>query len=102
MKEDEMVRRHHRLNGHESEQALGDGENTEAKRAAVHGVVKSDTTERPNNNFRQPLCLLTVLLLWNGSGHHVLYNVTNLRNTVVLQSLFTRSNSLYLSVTSTT
>ena len=32
--EDEMIGWHHRLNGHESEQTLGDG-------AAVHGVAKS-------------------------------------------------------------
>ena len=34
MTEDEMVGWHHRLNGHEFEQALGDG-------AAAHGVAKS-------------------------------------------------------------
>ena len=39
--EDEMVRWHHQLNGHEVEQALGDGEGREAWRAAVHGVTKS-------------------------------------------------------------
>ena len=61
--------------------------NREARCAAVRGVVEqSDKTEQPNN-FRQPLCLLAVLFLWNGFGHHFLYNVTNLRNTVVLQSL---------------
>ena len=32
MAENEMVRWHHQLNGHESEQTLGDGE-------AVHGVA---------------------------------------------------------------
>ena len=36
MTEDKTVRWHHRLNGHESEQTLGDG-------AAVHGVTKSQT-----------------------------------------------------------
>ena len=39
--EDEMVGWHHRLNGHEFEQALGDGEGREAWRAAVHGVTKN-------------------------------------------------------------
>ena len=34
-----MVGWHHRLNGHE--QALGDGVDREAWRAAVHGVAKS-------------------------------------------------------------
>ena len=32
---------HHRLNGHKSEQAPGDGEDREAWRAAVHGVASS-------------------------------------------------------------
>ena len=41
--EDEMVGWHHRLDGHEFEQALGDGEGREAWRAAVHGVTKSWT-----------------------------------------------------------
>ena len=42
MAEDEMVGWHHRLNGHESEQALGVGDR-EAWRASVHGVAKSQT-----------------------------------------------------------
>ena len=41
--EDEMVGWHHRLDGHEFEQAPGDGEGQEAWRAAVHGVTKSWT-----------------------------------------------------------
>ena len=41
--EDEMVGRHHRLNGHEFEQAPGDSENREVWRAAVYGVAKSQT-----------------------------------------------------------
>ena len=43
MTEDEMDGWHHRLNGHEFEQAPGDGEDREASRAAVHGVAKSWT-----------------------------------------------------------
>ena len=38
-----MVEWHHRLNGHESEQAPGDGEDMEAWRPADHGVAKSQT-----------------------------------------------------------
>ena len=38
-----MVEWHHGLNGHESEQTLGDGEGWEAWHAAVHGVTKSQT-----------------------------------------------------------
>ena len=41
--EKEMVGWHHRLNGHEFEQALGNGKDREAWRAAVHGVTKSWT-----------------------------------------------------------
>jgi len=40
--EDEMVRQHYQLNGHEFEQTLGDGERG-AWCAAVHGVAKSQT-----------------------------------------------------------
>ena len=42
MTEDVLVGWHHRLNGHEFEQAPG-VMNREAKRAAVHGVAKSRT-----------------------------------------------------------
>ena len=47
MTEDEMVGWHHQLDGHESEQVLGD---TEAWRAAVHGVTKSWTTTESRQN----------------------------------------------------
>ena len=43
MTEDEMVGWHHRLNGHEFEQAPGVGDDKEAWPAAVHGVSKSWT-----------------------------------------------------------
>ena len=42
MTEDEMVGWHHRLDGHEFEQALGVGDG-QGSLAAVHGVVKSQT-----------------------------------------------------------
>ena len=38
-----MVGWYHLFNGHEFEQALGDGEGQEAWHAAVHGVTKSET-----------------------------------------------------------
>ena len=41
--EDEMVGWHHRLNGHEFEQASGDSEDREAWHAVIHGVTKSQT-----------------------------------------------------------
>ena len=41
--EDEMVGWHHRLHGHEFEQAPGVDDEQEAWRAAVHGVAKSQT-----------------------------------------------------------
>ena len=47
--EDEMVGRHHRLNGHEFEQTLGDSEgqgNPEC--CSPWGLKESDMTERPN------------------------------------------------------
>ena len=43
MTEDEMVGWHHRLNGHEFEQASGDSEDREAWHAVIHGVTKSQT-----------------------------------------------------------
>ena len=43
MTEDEMVGHHHRLDGHEYEQALGVVTDSAAWRAAVHGVAKSQT-----------------------------------------------------------
>ena len=51
MKEDEMVGCHHRLNGHEFEQAPGDGEG-QASLACCGpwGYKKSDWAERLNSN----------------------------------------------------
>ena len=42
--EDKMVRQHHRLNGHESEQTPGEGEGQEPWHAVVHGIEKSQDT----------------------------------------------------------
>ena len=47
MTEDEMVGRHHGLNGDESEQALGDSEGQgRLARCSPWGHKESDTTER--------------------------------------------------------
>ena len=43
--EDEMVGWHHRLNGHEFEEALGDGEGRGS-------LAETDMTEQLNNNGR--------------------------------------------------
>ena len=40
-----MVGGHHPLNGHESEQILGDSEGQRTWTAAVHGVAELDMTE---------------------------------------------------------
>ena len=50
MTEDEMAAWHHQLNGHESEQAPGDGEGQGSLACcSPWGHKESDTTERPNN-----------------------------------------------------
>ena len=46
MTEDKMVGWHHQFNGHEFEQALGDGEGQGAWCAVVYGVTKSQTRLR--------------------------------------------------------
>ena len=43
MTEDEMAGWHHRLDGHEFEQALGVDDGQEAWHAMIHGVTKSLT-----------------------------------------------------------
>ena len=54
MTEDEMVGWHHRLNGHEFEQAPGDGEGQGSLACcSPRGQKESDTTERMNNKTRQ-------------------------------------------------
>ena len=47
MMEDEIVGRHHPLDGHEFEQALGDGERQRSLMCcSPWGLTKLDTTER--------------------------------------------------------
>ena len=51
MTEDEMFGWHHRLNGHEFEQALGDGEGQGSLVCcSPQGHKESDTTEQLNKN----------------------------------------------------
>ena len=52
MTEDERVAWHHQLNGHECEQALGDGEGQGSLACcSPWGHKESDTTEQLNNNW---------------------------------------------------
>ena len=54
MTKDEMVGWHHRLNGHEFEQTLGDGEGQETWHAASpRGHKESDKTEQLNNIWEE-------------------------------------------------
>ena len=54
MTEDEMIRWHHRLNGHESEQTLGDGEGQGGMVCCSQwGHKESDMTERLNNSNKK-------------------------------------------------
>ena len=47
--EDEMVEWHHRLNGHEFEQTLGDNKDREAWCVKDHGLLKSWTRQWQDN-----------------------------------------------------
>ena len=59
MTEDEMVEWHQGLNGHEFEQALGDGEGQGSPRCCSRwGRKESDTTERLNNNNNNNKCII--------------------------------------------
>ena len=48
MTEDEMVGRHHQLDGHEFEQAPGVGDGQGGLVCCSHGVAESDMTEQLN------------------------------------------------------
>ena len=57
MTEDEMVGWHHRLNGHEFEQTLRDGEGQGSLACCgPRGCKELDVTERLNNNKRIREC----------------------------------------------
>ena len=70
--EDEMVRWHHRLNGHEFEQTLEDGEGQGSLAyCSPRGHKESDTTERLNNNWNSAWkgkLLLKACLLGEGKN----------------------------------
>ena len=73
MTEDKMVGWHHRLNGHEFEQAVGDGEG-QGSLACCNpwGCKESDTTALLNNDKYSS----DSLRLWSFEvlGHHSLYS----------------------------
>ena len=55
---DETVEWYHRLNGHESEQPLGDSDGQGNLLCSIHGVAKSQTqlSDWTNNNAKQRMC----------------------------------------------
>ena len=56
MTEDEMIGQHHRFNGHEFEQTLGDSEGQgNLEFCSPWGHKESDTTKRLNNTLRKVL-----------------------------------------------
>ena len=62
MTEDKMVGWHHRLNGHEFEQAPGDGEGQgRLVFCSPWGLKESDTTERLNSNKCLFMCVCVYL-----------------------------------------
>ena len=64
MTEDEMFRWHHRLNGHKSEQALGDGEGQGSLACcSPWGCKESDTTEQLNNHLFSGASLVAQIVM---------------------------------------
>ena len=57
MAENEMVRWHHQLSGHEFEQAPGDGEGQRSLVCSRWGRKESDTTERLNTTTMSSLAI---------------------------------------------
>ena len=71
MKGDEMIGWHHRLNGHEFEQAPGDDEGQGSLACcSPQGQEESDMTEQLNNNKK----------FWVESLHHLLRSPHGLEN----------------------
>ena len=71
MTEDEIDRSHHQLNGHEFEQASGDGEGQGSLACCnLWGHKESDLTEQLSNSIN--------IVLINGISHlHVVKPITN-------------------------
>ena len=65
MTEDKMVGWHHQLDGHEFEQALGDGEG-QGRLVGLHGVTKSWTRLSDyNNNSLMSMCQAFICKQWS-------------------------------------
>ena len=70
-KEDEMVGWHHQLNGHEFEQALGDGEGQQSLVCwSPWGRQESDITEWLSNNNKRLYNLVSMLTIPTNSGRN--------------------------------
>ena len=66
MTEDKTVRWHHRLNGYEFEQALGDGEGQESLTCcSPWGRKELNMTERLNNNMSLSVSLFVYQIVHN-------------------------------------
>ena len=92
-REDEMVGWHHRLDGHEFEQALEVGEDRDVWRAKVHGVTKSWTRLSDWTELNFPIAYWTSLgpnkPVWRG---------INLSITYVYDSVFISNFSIICSL----
>ena len=65
MTEDEMMGWHHRLNGHDFEQALGVGDGQGSLECcSPWGRKESDMTEHLSNSNNIPLCVHTIFYLF--------------------------------------
>ena len=81
MSEDEMIGWHHRLNGHQFEQALGDGEGQGSLACCSPcGGKELDMTERLNNNNKAKYIMRNVGLDEAQTGIRIAgRNISNLR-----------------------
>ena len=64
MTEDEIDRSHHQLNGHEFEQASGDGEGQGSLACSPWGFKELDMTEQLNSNnksYKTKFILMTIV-----------------------------------------
>ena len=69
-----MVGWHHRLNGHEFEQALGDGEGQGSLAFAVHGVAKSQTGLNLWTTINYIILLNSIATIREGNGTPLQYS----------------------------